>query len=238
MALKGLFAVVSALALALSGSYSFAREKCAGIRCTGHGTCVVRDGEPKCECDEGYVSHPDRHACVRPERLEAGTAATAPAEAEEGPPRVLGHLHGGFAIPPGFSFGFAIEARIVYGLTAGLQFGQIVPRQGWVFVFPALRVGYRLSGGPFWLLPYIGITHVKPLRMSTENYEVVSENPVSALWGLGVGLVFRGFSFGIEYFQTHVEFVERYSWGDASPSDRVDRSALPGAVVLVLGFAV
>lgn len=37
-------------------------DPCSGITCSGHGRCVVIDGEPVCECDAGY--EPDGLSCV------------------------------------------------------------------------------------------------------------------------------------------------------------------------------
>ena len=32
-----------------------AEASCRRVRCSGHGLCVIRDGEPVCACDDGYV---------------------------------------------------------------------------------------------------------------------------------------------------------------------------------------
>lgn len=38
-------------------------DPCQGKTCSGHGSCVVQDGTPICECDEGYLPSPSNLEC-------------------------------------------------------------------------------------------------------------------------------------------------------------------------------
>jgi hypothetical protein len=51
-------AVVAELALLLCLAGGCDDDPCKGETCSGHGTCVVQDGTPICECDEGYTWSP------------------------------------------------------------------------------------------------------------------------------------------------------------------------------------
>ncbi len=42
---------------------------CEGIDCSGHGRCVVRAGEPTCECDEGYEPRDLTCVAILPEAI-------------------------------------------------------------------------------------------------------------------------------------------------------------------------
>ena len=37
-------------------------DPCADVDCTEHGTCVVREGEPQCDCHDGF--HAEERTCV------------------------------------------------------------------------------------------------------------------------------------------------------------------------------
>ena len=51
-----------ALVLLAGGCKAGSDDPCAGITCSGHGSCVVVDGEAVCECDDGY--EPDGLSCM------------------------------------------------------------------------------------------------------------------------------------------------------------------------------
>lgn len=57
---------LAVLALASTPSTGRAQGACAGVRCSGHGTCVEEDGEAFCFCEEGYAAEEDRCSVAEP----------------------------------------------------------------------------------------------------------------------------------------------------------------------------
>ena len=63
---------VVALTVFLSTSTAFAEQSdpCAGVSCSGHGTCVVIRGEPGCVCEDDYRSDNTGLYCYVVETIE------------------------------------------------------------------------------------------------------------------------------------------------------------------------
>jgi len=49
---------------------SGAKDRCSGIKCSGHGACAVVKGEPECACDDGY--YPEGLNCLPFGEKDAG----------------------------------------------------------------------------------------------------------------------------------------------------------------------
>jgi len=84
---------IAALAAVLTAALQArAQDKCAGVTCSNHGTCVVKSGEPMCACHEGYAPDPTTglsclpHGTAAPPPTPAPAPQPAPAPAPAPPP--------------------------------------------------------------------------------------------------------------------------------------------------------
>ncbi|MBW2263754.1 MAG: hypothetical protein JRG91_17470 [Deltaproteobacteria bacterium] len=71
-----LLALALLLVLAAPGHALGQDDPCAGVSCSNHGTCVTRDGDPACACDEGYF--PDETTGLSCQPVPEPAAAKGP----------------------------------------------------------------------------------------------------------------------------------------------------------------